>query len=103
MKKIKIFALSIVAILGLTAAIFAFGTVVFNKNVSAKSATSCCADETCCTGGTCRMNGECCANQDSCPMKTGQTQTPTNPAFDTSRVVVEAGEQSCCKGKMKMK
>lgn len=138
MRKIKIIALSIVAILGLTAAVFAFGKLAFNAKVSAKSETACCADKTCCdggtckmngsccqtskqqiastheknsccndanccAGGTCKMNGSCCGNNDACPLKAKQTQTSANPEFDTNKVVVEEGEKSCCKGKMKMK
>lgn len=90
MKQLKIVALSLVAILGLTMAVLAFGKMVGGMKNVAENKTSCCADKTCCEGDTCKMNGACCDKHNN---QTVSAHTKTSCCNDAN----------CCKdGNCKM-
>ena len=80
MRKLKVFAIALALVLGLSAGIFAIGKLA-TKSFAKSEAASCCNDSSCCSGGTCKMGGSCCGANHS-----------------EHAAATENGKESCCAG-----
>lgn len=104
MRKRILIVLSVLLVLGLFAAVYAYR--IDNASDAKMSCcakadcdkdSSCCGMADCCKDGKCSMGGACCKDKDSCPMKqTGESKTTND--MDTSKINFVSGDDCCNKG-----
>lgn len=97
-KKIKVFAIALALVLGLSAGIFAVSKLA-TKSFAKSEAASCCE------GGTCKMGGDCCSGG-HCAMKKSGEQAAAATGENSGKMcdhsmmqqTSETGESCCTHG-----
>lgn len=117
MRKIKVFAIALALVLGLSAGIFAIGKLA-TKSFAKSEAASCCranhsgqtaatenGKESCCAGGTCKMGGSCCSGGHCSMKKSGEQASAVSTEeagkmcnHKMSQQTAETGENCCTAG-----